>query len=360
MGDLDHQTDDGTISPVSHSKFHSTGARRQHTPLRFRFGLAWTKTKLSPNDDLDASTHLRQDDHAPPHLNPSQSLLTETDMPAWYQHTPYILTGYRRICHSFAACVESLFYVHNETGNFYTHAFGAFFFIILEIYTRYFILIPNDAEWSDYVVFAGFHLSAVFCLTMSASFHLFCCHSQRVQRNCMKCDYVGIVVLIVGSMLATMYYGFYCYTGMQVVYMTMVSLAGIITIGVNASEYFVGPKYRALRTMLFISIPTLGVIPIIHSILALDEDWSTLFRMVSAPYNLLMISSYLFGALLFLFHVPECFYPGYFDYWFQSHQIFHVFVLLGAIFHHLGLVDVFLWRKLEGGSTMACSPPSLS
>ncbi|KAI8610802.1 hemolysin-III related-domain-containing protein [Chytriomyces sp. MP71] len=284
-----------------------------------------------------------------------RSLLVETDMPAWYQHTPYILTGYRRIQHSYTGCFESLLYLHNESVNFYTHCLGAIAFTALHLYTRFTLLDPHGATRSDHIVFGIFHLSAVVCLSFSAQFHLFCCHSQKVQRACMKCDYVGIVVLIVGSMFCSIYYGFYCYPTMQMMYMAMTAVAGLVTIFVNTSESFVGPKYRPLRTFLFISIGLLGLIPMAHALLVLDDSFSILLRSISATNLALESVAYIGGAMLFLFHIPEAWYPGFFDYWFQSHQIFHVAVLLGAAFHHAGLVDVFLWRKGFDDESMGCA-----
>ncbi|TPX71306.1 hypothetical protein CcCBS67573_g06239 [Chytriomyces confervae] len=285
-----------------------------------------------------------------------RQLLVETDMPAWYQHTPYILTGYRRIQHSLMGCLESLRYLHNESVNFYTHALGAVAFSLLQLHTHYTVL-NNDSSAStmaDSIVFGVFHFSAVFCLTMSAQFHLFCCHSQGVQRACMKCDYVGIVVLIVGSMFCSMYYGLYCYPRMQVLYMGITALAGVVTIFINTSEHFAGTNYRPLRTMLFISIGLIGLIPIAHAMISLDDTMETLLLSVSAPNIALETFSYLFGATLFLFHIPEAWYPGYFDYWFHSHQIFHVAVLFGAWFHRAGLLEAFLWRKGFADGSMGC------
>ncbi|KAJ3113333.1 hypothetical protein HK100_002018 [Physocladia obscura] len=188
------------------------------------------------------------------------------------QHTPHILTGYRRITHSAQLCIDSLWYLHNETVNIYSHGFGAVFFVVLLLATRFLVLEPNGAQFADYAAFIIFHFAAVVCLTNSTVFHLFCCHSQPVQRACMKCDYVGIVVLIVGSMLASMYYGLYCHPILQQVYMAMASIAGIFTIFVNTSERFVGPKYRPMRTLLFISIGLLGLVPIAHGLLTFEED----------------------------------------------------------------------------------------
>jgi adiponectin receptor len=45
----------------------------------------------------------------------------------------------------------------------------------------------------------------------------------------------------------------------------------------------------------------------------------------------LMGLSYVGGAMIYKFKIPERFYPGKFDIWFSSHAIWHVFVLLGAL-----------------------------
>lgn len=49
-----------------------------------------------------------------------QSLLQWKDMPKHLQFNPYIFTGYRPML-SFWGCLNSLFYIHNETINILTH-----------------------------------------------------------------------------------------------------------------------------------------------------------------------------------------------------------------------------------------------
>ena len=52
-------------------------------------------------------------------------------MPSWYVDNEYVFRGYRRITNSYMGCFKSLFYVHNETGNIWTHGLGAIGFIVL-------------------------------------------------------------------------------------------------------------------------------------------------------------------------------------------------------------------------------------
>ena len=56
---------------------------------------------------------------------------------------------------------------------------------------------------------------------------------------------------------------------------------------------------------------------------------------------------YVAGAILYIIRFPEKLYPGKFDYIGASHQIFHILVFLGALFHFFGSVDAYDYRFLN-------------
>ena len=76
---------------------------------------------------------------------------------------------------------------------------------------------------ADLLVFACFFLGAVVCLGMSATYHTISNHSPEVNRWGNQLDYAGIVALIYGSFVPSVYYGFYCEPALQRRYWTMVS-----------------------------------------------------------------------------------------------------------------------------------------
>ena len=41
--------------------------------------------------------------------------------------------------------------------------------------------------------------------------------------------------------------------------------------------------------------------------------------------------------MLYMFQVPERWFPGKFDIWGQSHQMFHIFVLVAVFVHYHGI-----------------------
>ena len=61
------------------------------------------------------------------------------EIPEYFRHNEFIKNGYRLNCNSFSVAVKSLFKIHNETVNIWSHLFGAILFIILIFYTIIFI-----------------------------------------------------------------------------------------------------------------------------------------------------------------------------------------------------------------------------
>lgn len=53
---------------------------------------------------------------------------------------------------------------------------------------------------------------------------------------------------------------------------------------------------------------------------------------------------YLVGAALYALRVPESLLPGRFDTLGASHQLFHIAVVLAAVFHYFTLSTMFMYR----------------
>lgn len=134
--------------------------------------------------------------------------------------------------------------VHNETVNIHSHSIGALFFAILlplHVMGAYFPTLgvfPGSSAQPpttviDKICLATYCVSAVTCMGLSSWFHTVQCCSQDVCDLAHCGDYVsymvfavvtddnqvGIVVLIVGSILPGMYYGFHDNPVLRYVYM---------------------------------------------------------------------------------------------------------------------------------------------
>lgn len=145
------------------------------------------------------------------------------DIPSWQQDNHYILSGYRPASNSFQKSFGSLGYLHNESVNIYSHLLGGLLFTLIGVFL-YKELVPRyeTAGKGDILSFACFFAGAALCLGMSGTYHTISNHSPMVARFGNKLDYVGIVFLIAGSFVPSIFYGFYCHPHLQELYWTMV------------------------------------------------------------------------------------------------------------------------------------------
>ncbi|KAJ1554816.1 hypothetical protein HK405_004003 [Cladochytrium tenue] len=188
---------------------------------------------------------------------PKPALLTAGDMPGWYHAPPHILGGYRPAMGSVRECVNSLRYVHNETGNIWSHALGVVVFVAL---------LGNTFG----VVTKGAGVAA---------------------------SWVDILVLVALTAL-------FLVTGFS-------ALAPLIHAGFLYGIPFI------IKSLGLLYIVSEGII-------------------------------YILAVVFFLSHVPERWYPGFFDLWGHSHQIFHLLIVAAVAVHYVGVCSAYLfWHSGE-------------
>uniref|UniRef100_A0A1I8HMT6 Adiponectin receptor protein n=1 Tax=Macrostomum lignano TaxID=282301 RepID=A0A1I8HMT6_9PLAT len=220
-------------------------------------------------------------------------------LPDWLKDNDFLVEGHRPQLGTFANCFRSIFRVHTETGNIWTHMLGCIAFTSMAVY--FFSRPASQVRLQEKLVFSAFFFGAILCLGFSFLFHTVYCHSERIGRLFNKLDYCGIALLTMGSFVPWLYYGFYCRLVAKVVYLTLIGL--------------------------------LGTAAIVVSILG----WLSLMAVL-----------YITGAVIYAARFPERLFPGKFDIWLQSHQIFHVFVIVAAIVHFHGILRVANYRLTEG------------
>ncbi|KAF9963328.1 hypothetical protein BGZ65_004366 [Modicella reniformis] len=291
------------------------------------------------------------------HEETSQDELGHTcswaDLPQWMQDNPAILTGYRRATNSYRRCLQSLLFLHNETVNIWSHLIGAVAFVIIAPVAYFKILgVMSAIQWTDVTVLYAFLAGAISCLTMSASFHTFCCHSERVCSQWLRCDYLGIIFLIVGSFYPVIFYGFYCHKVWQIVYSSVITTLGAATIIAVMRPSFQLPQFRWVRSVLFLALGLSGLCPIVHGIVL--YGYTLAQRSMGLNYLFSMGAIYVLGTLIYGSRVPECLFPGKFDNFMASHQIFHVCVLIGCTVHFVGVIKAMtFWHNDD----LSCTIP---
>ena len=115
----------------------------------------------------------------------ARKLLSHSELPQWLRGNEFLSHFHRPPMPSFTSCFKSIFKIHSETGNIWTHLIG---FIIFICITSYMLLRPITAytpfpkDWQEKLIFGCFFAGAVLCLGISWIFHTVYCHSKVVSK----------------------------------------------------------------------------------------------------------------------------------------------------------------------------------
>lgn len=262
-----------------------------------------------------------------------QYVVDHSHLPAWLLDNEYLISGHRPPMPSVKQCFASIFRLHTETVNIWTHLIGTLVFVIMGLY---FVSRPSsEVHIEKKLIFGAFFIGAIVCLLCSTLYHTLYCHSPRVSKLFNKLDYCGISILIIASFIPWLYYAFYCEFGTKVAYLTVTVTLGTGCIVVSMWDKFSAPEYRTYRALLFMAFGLFGFVPTSHYVLLMGFKHA--FTTGAAQWLVIMAILYITGATLYAARIPERLAPGYFDIWFQSHQIFHVFVVAAACVHYYGI-----------------------
>lgn len=158
-----------------------------------------------------------------------------------------------------------------------------------------------------------FLLASYFYLPDS-SFHVLWNHSHNVSRFCNKLDYSGILVLMWGAGIPTIYYGFICNPSLQMFYWTMVRPPVLLILYFHAdfrqttstalccaiftlTPAFVTPQYRQVRASFYAGFGLSSIIFVVHGLLL--HGWELQKSRMSLMWMGWMATANLVGACIY-------------------------------------------------------------
>ncbi|KAK4229193.1 hemolysin-III related-domain-containing protein [Podospora fimiseda] len=266
------------------------------------------------------------------------SLLSFSEMPEWFQHeaNQWILDGYRPISGSAQVSFRSWSYLHNESVNIYSHLIPGVGFLLGEWYLQQYLTSRYpEATFADFIAFSVFILTAVLCMSFSATYHTMLNHSQKMENLFLRLDMLGILLFIIGDLVLGMYVVFWCEPLPRNIYWAMVAVLGTLTVFMTMYPKFQGAKYRLFRALIFVATGLFGLVPLIHGIYTFGISQ---MMNKALPYTAAKAGFLLSGTLFYATRFPESRYPGKFDFW-GSHSIFHVLVVCSALVQLVGYFD---------------------
>ena len=195
------------------------------------------------------------------------------------------------------------------------------------------------AKWPLFIIVH----SAILCFIFSASFHSMGVINERHFDILNRFDYGGISLLISGSCYPPYYYFFYYSNTFKYIYLTIITVFGIATFLYSLTDDFNKPQKRILRGNIFLIFGLITGIPVLHMAFfgKYIEGYDSGIKLINWYLGGI---SYVVGALFYLLRIPEKIFPGKFDYIGASHQIFHILVFFGALFHFFGSIDAYNYR----------------
>ncbi|KAL2015094.1 hypothetical protein VTK56DRAFT_6319 [Thermocarpiscus australiensis] len=277
-------------------------------------------------------------------------LIRHEDLPLPWRINPHIVRGYR-FSETKLACVRSAFGLSNEFVNIWSHALGLV--LVLSVAFYFYPASANFSHFSkaDVFIAAVFFFAACQCLVCSTIWHTMNSVADVNLVSMFACvDYTGISLLIAASIMTTEYTAFYCEPVSRWIYMVTTALLGIGGVVLPWHPRFNGPDMAWARVAFFVGLATTGFLPIVQICLTRGPEAAWEFYTPIAKSLLV----YLLGACVYASQVPERWFPGMFDYFGGSHNLWHIAVLGGILFHCTAMQDFFshAFRLAKEGCAM--------
>lgn len=274
-------------------------------------------------------------------------LIAYEDLPIPWRINPHIVKGYR-FTESKLGCVRSAFGIHNELVNIWSHALGLVLVLAVAFY-----FYPTSINFSlstktDVFIAAVFFFAACQCLVCSTIWHTMNAVADVGLVSTFACvDYTGISLLIAASIMTTEYTAFYCEPASRVIYMTTTALLGIGGVILPWHPTFNGADMAWARVAFFVGLGATGALPIFQ--ISVTRGLAPVWQFYSPILKSIFV--YFFGALVYASKVPERWCPGMFDYVGGSHNLWHIAVLGGILFHYTAMQAFFgeAFRRASDG-----------
>ncbi|KAF4636085.1 hypothetical protein G7Y89_g2002 [Cudoniella acicularis] len=279
-------------------------------------------------------------------------LIRYEDLPVPWRINPHIVKGYR-FTESKVDCIRSMFGISNESVNIWSHAIGLIIVLAIAFY-----FYPMSVNFSlstntDVCIAAVFFFAACKCLVCSCMWHTMNSVADKTLMERFACvDYTGISLLIAASIMTTEYTAFYCEPVSRWVYMTATLSLGIGGVILPWHPTFNRSDMAWARVAFYVSLGATGFAPVAQLNLTRGSAWAWAFYAPIAK----SITVYLVGAFVYASKVPERWFPGAFDYIGGSHNLWHIAVLSGILFHYVAMQEFFsrAFARAENGCASCC------
>ncbi|KAK4897548.1 inc metabolism membrane protein [Elasticomyces elasticus] len=272
-------------------------------------------------------------------------LITYELLPEPWRVNPHIISGYR-FSETKVECIRSCFRLSNESFNIWSHALG----LVLVLGIAFYIY-PNTPAFTsatkfDILIAGTFFFAACKCLVCSTVWHAMSSISNQTLMERFACvDYTGISLLVAASIMTTEYTAFYCEPISRWIYLCTTLVLGTAGTILPWHPTFNRADMSWMRVGFYVTLALTGFVPVLQ--LTYERGWDATAYFYAPITKSVLV--YFLGAVLYAAKIPEVFLPGWFDYLGGSHNIWHMAVLGGILFHYHAMSRFFdvAYRRAE-------------
>lgn len=285
---------------------------------------------------LNGHTHYtKENGHGSESAQPiSSKFLPISNVPRW-MYVDWIYHGYRNEKNSYWECFKTLFSIHNQTGNIWTHLIPLMYYIYLSVD----LLMGNEFELKYGPIHGGllfiYYMGVILCLGSSAFYHLFSCHSESACHCWERIDHVGILSAFICSELYVTFYGFHKHPTQACLYLIVLVYLSYLVISFLLTCDLIKDEPRRMKLLLFLFL--FGIL-LVLKISFMNQTWFVLKRFA------ITYVWYGFGLAFYVSRYPERAFPdGRFSLFATSHQIWHLCIVGGAFNFNALVHEMFDW-----------------
>lgn len=263
----------------------------------------------------------------------SSKLVSHEEIPEALRE-PGIVSNYRSPGYSKTECVISIFQFHNETLNVWTHILAMVFFAYFLYKVTHEL---NVLHYNYHPLLCVLLTSCIYPLG-SAVAHTFNCMSECSNHISFMIDYYCISLYAFGACIGNKTYAFpleWRDTWLEGTFLIANFFNCVFALYLSCLSRFrtldrLGKLYRIVG----FSLPYIfGMAPCFYRVIkAKPSDLACIYY--SYHFYDIVFIVFFYGS-----HFPERFFPGIFDLFLHSHQIFHVLAALGTYHKVTGLLE---------------------
>ncbi|XP_076337836.1 progestin and adipoQ receptor family member 3 [Tachypleus tridentatus] len=253
----------------------------------------------------------------------------QRQLPTFLRSNSFVLRGYRPVGQKTTENLKSVCCWSNETLNIWIHIIGFFLFFGLLFYDIFAVIPTLNLPLQDVVTFLCVLVSFLGTMFFSVMYHTMKCQSEKMFMMWLSLDLTGVTVSMTSIFASGIYFGYQCFPEWKTFY---ISVIGVLTVSLLTLHFQLDQHYQ-LKITLYVLWALFGLIPTVHWLVLRGGFQDPLVKIFIPKIGVM----YLLVGVAFFFYVsniPERCCPGRVDYVGNSHQIWHLLVVVAMLWWH--------------------------